>query len=275
MIKHLTIAGWSILTAVVCYLLLASPLVPKKYTAEAVIYVPLTIPQKQNEQQGIGFGSDKEIDGHIQILQSGRLQDSLIAEFHLEQFISADSSAAGYTSLLHSWCTDHLEVSKTRYSSVSLKATLPDPTLAANVANRMVELGDAIKDQLLRENRKEAMEFAKQLYTAKWTEVQQLEKLVDSLVLQTDTAQLANKHLFNKVYSSYLQESRELLGRKGHLEREQRNFETKLPKSYIISSAVPPSKPNWPPKLPLSLLAGALVGSLLYWIRSWKGSAPT
>lgn len=271
----LSLAGWSLLAAALSYAALTFGPVPKRYTAEAVIYVPLTIPQKQNEQQGIGFGSDKEIDGHIQILQSGRVKDSLISQFQLARFVGGDSLSPGYTAELHSWCQEHLEVSKTRYSSVSIKATMPEPELAADVSNRMVELGDQIKDQLLRANRREAFDFAQQMYAAKYADVEQLEKIVDSLVLQTDTAVLANKHRFNKVYAAYLQESRELLGRKGHLEREQRNFETQLPTSYIISSAVPPSQPSWPPRLLLAALSGALVGALLHWYRTWKESART
>jgi uncharacterized protein involved in exopolysaccharide biosynthesis len=45
------------------------------YQSESLIFVPLTILSKQIEQQGIGFASDREIDAHIQILESGQLRD--------------------------------------------------------------------------------------------------------------------------------------------------------------------------------------------------------
>jgi uncharacterized protein involved in exopolysaccharide biosynthesis len=52
-------------------------------------------------------------------------------------------------------------------------------------------------------------------------------------------------------------ELQELISRKDLYEREQKNFDTPLPKAYVISSAVPSQKPVSPrPKLYSVLGAG-------------------
>ena len=58
----------SILAFILTYIATSSTFITPLYKAETIIYVPLFIPARQMENQGIGFASDKEIDGHIQIL---------------------------------------------------------------------------------------------------------------------------------------------------------------------------------------------------------------
>ena len=43
---------------------------PVQYAAEATFFVPLTLLEKQIEQNGIGFGSPTEVDAHIELMQS-------------------------------------------------------------------------------------------------------------------------------------------------------------------------------------------------------------
>lgn len=261
--------------ALLTYFLSAPAIVPPRYEAEALIYVPLTIPIKQMEQQGIGFASDKEIDGHIQILLSGRLKDSLISRFRLDEELGKDLTQTGNRDFLYSWLEDHLSVEKTRYSSVSIKAWDRRPERAAEMANAVVALGDEIKENLLLENREEAYVFAQELYESKRNEVSTLEQRLDSLVLRADTSLAPVKHLYTKVSASYEQERREMLGRKGHLERERESFGTALPQSYIISEAVAPHQPNWPPRVPLAIGAFVLIWLAFYSLIPWKREAPS
>ena len=41
-----------------------------QFSAEATFFVPLTLLEKQIEQNGIGFGSPTEVDAHIELMQS-------------------------------------------------------------------------------------------------------------------------------------------------------------------------------------------------------------
>lgn len=43
---------------------------PAQFSAEATFFVPLTLLEKQIEQNGIGFGSPTEVDAHIELMQS-------------------------------------------------------------------------------------------------------------------------------------------------------------------------------------------------------------
>ena len=50
---------------------------PASYQAEATFFVPLTMMEKQINQNGIGFGSPIEIDAHIEILTSKILKQKI------------------------------------------------------------------------------------------------------------------------------------------------------------------------------------------------------
>ena len=141
------------------------------YRSEAIIYVPLTLFSQQYEQQGIGFASDAEIDGHIQMLQSTQLLDSLNEVYGLAAAYGIDVSRPGGLERLYRKASDRISIQKTRYGSVSISVRGENAQTAADIANEIVRLGDVIKNGLLMENRLAAYRFAKDLYESKLAEI--------------------------------------------------------------------------------------------------------
>ena len=47
-----------------------------QFSAEATFFVPLTLLEKQIEQNGIGFGSPTEVDAHIELMRTAALSQS-------------------------------------------------------------------------------------------------------------------------------------------------------------------------------------------------------
>ncbi|MDO7614608.1 MAG: hypothetical protein MUQ75_10230, partial [Crocinitomicaceae bacterium] len=43
---------------------------PARYEAETIFFVPLTLLEKQIDQNGIGFGSPIEVDAHLELMGS-------------------------------------------------------------------------------------------------------------------------------------------------------------------------------------------------------------
>jgi hypothetical protein len=257
--KLLIIVAIALSSGVLTWFLSGPWLVKPMYEAGSIIYVPLTIPSKQIEQQGIGFASDREIDGHIQILKSGLLLDSLIHRFNLAEEYGVDTNLAGAWSSLHSRLASNISIEKTRYNSVSVVVKDHNPERAADMANAIVQLGDGIKEGLLSGNRRDALEYSSLLFESKAIEVASIEKQIDSLEMLGGKAHTV---VLDKLKSVYALELQELAGRKNHLEREQKNFETALPTSYVITRAYPASGPSWPPRMLLSLLAIAAVAGV-------------
>ncbi len=245
-----TLAIGAVVTGILTWLATSPFFITPLYRAEALIYVPLTIPSRQVEQQGIGFASDIEIDGHIQIFQSGRLRDSLISRFNLVEKYAVDLNETGGQSRLYEKIDSRIKFEKTRYSSVSVSVTDPDPVEAAEIANGIVKLGDEIKEEILYENRKMVFMQAKLHLENKTSNVRELEISIDSvenLIAQRKSGRQDNSLLF-KLKNQYSFELNEMLTRKNHLESVERDFYTELPKSYVISEAIPAAVPLWPPR---------------------------
>jgi uncharacterized protein involved in exopolysaccharide biosynthesis len=239
--------------------LVTSPLVMEPmFESESLIFVPLTILSKQIEQQGIGFASDREIDAHIQILESGQMRDSLIKQFNLAAGYGIDPAKGGGRSQLHRLLAARISIQKTRFSSVSIQVRDPDPAKAARMANAIVELGNHIKEDLLSANRKGSLDYARTLYDSKVIDVQNLEKRIDSIGNIREPMPASTRNLLSKLQTIYSTELQELAGRKNHLEREQRSFETGLPKAYVISAAIPGDRPVSPKRF-LTVIAAALI----------------
>jgi uncharacterized protein involved in exopolysaccharide biosynthesis len=238
----------AVITGTLVYLLSSPRIIKPLYQSEALIYVPLTVLTKQLEQHGIGFASDVEIDGHIQILQSARLRDSLISRFKLDEEMGIDKNQLGGRSKIYELINKSIDFQKTRYNSVSIKVRDHDPEKAAAIANAVVELGDVIKEDILHANRKEVFLHAKTHFENKEQSVIELENRLDSLenaLLTARNKQRINNELF-KLRTLYTIELHELAGRKNHLETIQRGFETALPSAYVISEALPEANPVWP-----------------------------
>jgi uncharacterized protein involved in exopolysaccharide biosynthesis len=214
------------------------------YEAEVIVYVPLTILTQQLNQQGIGFASDREIDWYIQILKSNQLTDSLIKKYDLYSYFDINSVRLEAKNQLYRIMESRIVIDKTRYGSVSVKVRDNDAKRAADMANDMIGLGEVIKKNLLFPNRQESMRYVTSLYNQKAQDVAMLQKTLDSLI--NTGRPLQNDYFYNQVVTHYNMEFQELIARKGLYEREQKNFDTPLPSAYVISQAVPVTKPIWP-----------------------------
>ena len=102
-----------------------------QFSAEATFFVPLTLLEKQIEQNGIGFGSPTEVDAHIELMQS-----PVVLKEVQQKFTEAFS----------------LSVSKTRNGAVAVEVRSADAPRSAAIANYVVEVADSIKQAMLRQN---------------------------------------------------------------------------------------------------------------------------
>jgi uncharacterized protein involved in exopolysaccharide biosynthesis len=240
------------------YLLTAPWFVTPMYRSEAVIYVPLTLFSQQYEQQGIGFGTDHEIDGHIQIMLSSRLLDSLEARFDLSGRLEVDLNAPGGHSRLHQMIRSRLKIEKTRYHSVSVRVSDPDPQAAADIANAIVELGDVIKEDILKENRLAAVRFARERYEQKKEEVDALESQLFPDGRITPVQQFTRQVEPFRQMTLYEAELWELSKLRNRFQTLQKSLDVSLPGAYVVSPAQESHRHAWPPRILLSLGAVAV-----------------
>jgi uncharacterized protein involved in exopolysaccharide biosynthesis len=239
-------------------------LVPAEYESETIVYAPPAILPQQLNQQGIGFGNDKEIDWYIQVLKSNSLADSLEKRFHLFKNFAIDTGNSNAKSELYQALKSRVHIDKTRYNSVLIKVRDTDAKRAAAIANSIVEVAEIIKAILLHPNRLESLKYTQSLFEQKVSEVSSLGKKLDSLKRAlTPQSNSSDILLYNNISEAYNQNYKELTLRKDQYEVEKKSFNTPLPKAYIISGAIPEFRAAWPKR---GLIASVVVAIYLIFL---------
>lgn len=275
-------------TFLLVYLITSPVFIQPQYKSEIIVYVPLTLFSQQFDQHGIGFGSNEEIDGHIQILKSTRLLDRLDKKFNLSGTWNIDTLSVGGRERLYRKINSRIKIEKTRYNSVSVTVRHHDPEFAAKMANNIVYLGDSIKEEILLENRLSAYNFAKELYVQKQDEVRDLEDLLkelqDSNFIYNYTYRLTeSNNRIRQTSVSHLESLRQLItyeaelwelnSLKNRYEAIRKGLKTPLPRTYVISYAVAAGSQAWPPRILLSLFAAVTFIILLIFFKIVKQDA--
>ncbi|MFY0674463.1 MAG: hypothetical protein JXQ87_13765 [Bacteroidia bacterium] len=262
--SNLGIAIVGILSMVLVYVATSPMFFTPKFKSETIIYVPLFVPARQMENQGIGFASDKEINGHIQILISGKMKDTLNTIFNLSDRYNVNTEEVGGMSQLFALIDGNVNIEKTRYSSVAINVTDADAEFAAKMANKIVELGDIIKEDLLMSNRKKAIDFAQKLEKDQLSLLDSITKIHDTLWETKERGEFVNMNHLDGLRQQMDREFDILIEKRLNTRKEKENLETPLPSSYVISEAVPSNSPIWPNRKMLAIAAFALVAGILW-----------
>ena len=238
----------AVLVAAVVLFVVAS-VRPVRYASETTFFVPLTLLEKQIAQNGIGFGSPTEVDAHIELMQSPRIDRILSGQFPHE-----------FT----------LDIRKTRNGAVAAEVTAEDPQLASDIANRSVAVADSVKQHMLRQNVGMSYEVIAERTASLKTEEQTLRGALDSLRFEAQSDSLAFAALIFRKERQYGTVVVELTKAERKLAELKEYTSAPSPKSYVISAAVPAERavgfPAW-----LIALVGALVVGVavrLYGIRA-------
>ena len=265
---------WLVSGFVLCFLLVyiaTSPIIIKPlYKSESIIYAPLTLLSQHNEQLGIGFGTSAEIDAFIQILQSIRVMDSLNIRFGLYDRFGLDQNSADERSQYYQKMRSRMKIEKTRYGSISVAVKDHDSNIAADLANGIVDLGDIIKENILSENRLISFSIAKESYEKKQKEIDISEQLIEHLTKEWSKVPFKLQSGLNNFRLLYETDIKAFADLKSRYNLMRISLESKLPKSYKISPAVPSHKPVWPPRLLFALAAAVIYSVLLVFVQIVK-----
>jgi uncharacterized protein involved in exopolysaccharide biosynthesis len=238
-------------TGFLSYFVTSPAFIKPMYRSEAIIYVPLTLFTQQFEQQGIGFGSNPEIDGHIQILRSTQLLDSLDQQFDISGNWNMNVSDDQGRNRFYQKIQSRIDISKTRYGSVSISVKDHDPDRAAEMANTIARLGDVIKEDILLENRLNAYHFARELFEQKESEIIVIEERLKMDENERELHSPGTESFRQRTF--YEAELWELTARKNQYEKLRKSLETPLPRSYIVSPAIASHAPSWPPRILITI----------------------
>ncbi|TVQ76433.1 MAG: hypothetical protein EA358_09345 [Flavobacteriales bacterium] len=189
---------------------------PSKFEASTTFFVPLTLFEKQFEQEGAGFGGNAEIDAHIQLLRSPQLNN--------------------YFESLYTDKSFKVEVNRTRYGAVELKVVASDPEFAVELADKWVIAGDSLKKHMLIGNRKETLSDVERLFQKKKEQVDSLQHILDSLRMLNPLSIKEDAYTFRieTLYGSAVNDLAYYQSKAGKLKHF---IDSPAPKAYLLNEA--------------------------------------
>jgi uncharacterized protein involved in exopolysaccharide biosynthesis len=126
------------------------------YLSTAVVFPAATSSVSFSEQRNakaaaMDFGEEEQAEQLVQILQSSRIRDKVVSEFELMKHYEIDPKGANKYFKLNEAYNNHISFNRTRFGSIRIDVLDQDPALAAKIANKIVDLIDTVKNEMIAE----------------------------------------------------------------------------------------------------------------------------
>lgn len=136
------------------------------YRSTAIVFPAATSTVSFSEQRNakassMDFGEEEQAEQLIQILQSSRIRDIVVQRFDLMKHYEIDPSDANKHYKLVKEYNENILFVRTRYGSIQIDVLDRDPKLAAEIANKIVDLIDTVKNEMVYERTLPAFEINK------------------------------------------------------------------------------------------------------------------
>lgn len=140
--------------------LLLTPL----YRSTAIVFPAATSTVSFSEQRNakassMDFGEEEQAEQLVQILQSSRIRDRIVDQFDLMKHYDISSDDANKHHKLVKKYNNHFFFVRTRFGSIQIDVLDRDPQKAADMANKIVELVDSVKNDMVAERTLPAYEI--------------------------------------------------------------------------------------------------------------------
>jgi capsule polysaccharide export protein KpsE/RkpR len=119
-----------VLLAVVLSVILSSSwVITPLYKSYAIVYPSNIAP----------YSDENETEQMIEMLQSGDIRDSVIRKFNLARHWKIDSNYKYFTSTILFYWGQRIKITKTPYEAVNIEVLDPDPRMACDVVNAIMD----------------------------------------------------------------------------------------------------------------------------------------
>ena len=140
----------AVLSGIIAFLM--TPL----FLSTAVVFPAATSSVSFSEQRNakaaaMDFGEEEQAEQLVQILQSSRIRDKVVSEFNLMEHYDIDAKGSNKYFKLNEAYNNHISFNRTRFGSIRIDVLDEDPKLAAKIANKIVDLIDTVKNEMIAE----------------------------------------------------------------------------------------------------------------------------
>jgi uncharacterized protein involved in exopolysaccharide biosynthesis len=126
------------------------------------------------------FGEEDQAERLVQILQSSRIRNRVIQRFDLMKHYDIDPNDKNRNYKLMKEYDGHIKFTRTKYGSIQIDVLDEQPELAAEIANKIVDLIDTVKNNMVLERTVPAFEV-------NLRKKQLLEKDLQNVLVQLDS----------------------------------------------------------------------------------------
>lgn len=166
------------------------------------------------------FGETSESEQSLEIINSTRLLDKVIAKNELFKHYEIDSSEQfAYTKVLNN-LRDNLSSKRNKYNSIEINVLDKSPQMAADIANSITAFYDSVKFELTKSRNVALLENLSKNYDTQKSVVDSLKGIMDSLT---------NKGVMSQFQRGYLIEAY-AQARPGEAEKLRRLVESNIDK---------------------------------------------
>ena len=166
--------------------LLVSLMLTPIFKSTAIVFPTATSTVSFSEQSNakassMDFGEEEQAEQLVQILQSSRIRNRVVAQFDLMEHYEIDANDENKNYKLGKAYNNSIVFQRTRYGSIQIDVFDRDPKLAADIANKIVQLTDTVKNEVIQERTIPAFEINKRKKEQLEAENQDILNLLDSL----------------------------------------------------------------------------------------------
>lgn len=139
-------------------------LITPQFKSTAIVFPAATSTVSFSEQRNakassMDFGEEDQAEQLVQILHSSRIRNRIVQKYDLFNHYKIDQDDPNRNHKLGKAYTDHIQFNRTRYGSIEVTVYDKDRELAAEIANKIVELIDSVKNDMVRERTMPAYEI--------------------------------------------------------------------------------------------------------------------
>lgn len=190
-----------------------SLLLPVLYESSAIVFPAATSTVSFSEQRNakansMDFGEEEHAEQLIQILQSSRIKNRVIRQFNLPEVYEIKPDATDFYYKLGKAYDNHISFERTRYGSIKISVLDKEPERASNIANKIVNLIDTVKNELIKERTMPAYEVNKRKMEKLNREQDKLIAYMDSLSQLGVVNAEARANLFSALNESKTKEDK-------------------------------------------------------------------
>lgn len=194
--------------------IIISFLLPVLYESNAIVFPAATSTVSFSEQRNakassMDFGEEEHAEQLIQILKSSRVRNRVIEQFDLPKVYEIKRDDENFHHKLGKAYENHINFERTRYGSIEISVLDKSPQLAAEIANKIVELIDTVKNELIKERTIPAYEVNKRKLEQLNTEQERLVNEMDSLSAMGVVNAEGRANLFSALNESKTKEDKE------------------------------------------------------------------